>query len=147
MFCSLSHSEALQEVVNLVCQQLQTTIKQGNISEEDNIVMLLTALVHLDPFGATQNGEMGFMLIDDILSSSFSERSRYRMASKVVELLGHLFFPKKDGNISPSALLVKPTWIPPLELLVAEREVLRRRIPTICGIHCPPHSPCCPYTR
>ena len=114
VFCSLSHSEALQEVVNLVCQQLQTTIKQGNISEEDNIVMLLTALVHLDPFGATQNGEMGFMLIDDILSSSFSERSRYRMASKVVELLGHLFFPKKDGNISPSALLVKPTWIPPL---------------------------------
>ncbi|KAF9791291.1 hypothetical protein BJ322DRAFT_440144 [Thelephora terrestris] len=55
---------------------------------------------------------MGFTLIADILSSGFSERSRYQMASSMVQLLGNFFFPKKDyGDISYPEFFVTPTRI------------------------------------
>ena len=112
VFYSLSRSKAFLKAASLVCQQLQTTIRQGNPLQEEKITLVLSALVHLDLFGYTQLEEPGFPLITDILGSSFSENGRYQMAAAVIRLLGNLFF-KEDRNVDVR-FLVDPTWIPPL---------------------------------
>ena len=116
VFYSLSRSEALEKVVNTVYEQLQTKLKQGEDSDGCKgirIARILSALVHLDPVGVIGNGAIGFTLIAEILSSSFSEDHRYLMASNVAQLLGNCFFPKKD-DIPRQMFSVEPTWISPL---------------------------------
>ncbi|KAF9781604.1 hypothetical protein BJ322DRAFT_232772 [Thelephora terrestris] len=71
-------------------QQLQTTIGQGVVSEEWQIIEVLNTLARLSPFTVIEDPDMGFTLIEEILGSSFSEESRYRMAGIVVPLLGNL---------------------------------------------------------
>lgn len=117
MFCSLSHSEALEKMINIVYEQLQIKLKQGEDSSGRKglrITWVLSTLVCLVPFAARTRLEMSFTLVSDILSSSFSEGQRHFMASNMVQLLGNHFFPKKDSNIPDSRFSMEPTWIPPL---------------------------------
>ena len=105
-------------MANIVYEQLLIKIKQGEDSDGckgQRITRVLSILVHLDPFMvARTEPETGFKLVGDILSSSFSEEHRHLMASNVVQLLGHIFFPKKDDNIPFQMFSVDPAWIPPL---------------------------------
>ena len=105
-------------MANIVYAQLLTKIKQGEDSngcKGQRITRVLSTLVHLDPFMVARTGpETGFELVGNILSSSFSEEHRHLMANNVVQLLGHIFFPKKDDNIPLPMFSVEPAWIPPL---------------------------------
>ncbi|KAF9781602.1 hypothetical protein BJ322DRAFT_232648 [Thelephora terrestris] len=84
--------EALRETADVVCRQLRTTIRQGVVSQDRNVIEVLNTLVHLNLLEeVTQDGNMGFTLIEDILGSNFSEKNRYQMAGIVVRLLGSRF--------------------------------------------------------
>jgi hypothetical protein len=75
-------------MVNVVYQQLHKTIRQGVVSEEQNLIEILNTLVQLDLLRVRRDADVGFALIKEILRSSFSEESRYKMAGVVVRLLG-----------------------------------------------------------
>ena len=123
VFYSLSRSKALQETASLVRQQLQIVITQPGYFNGGQITQILSALVHLNPFETYSSARMGFTLIADILSSRFQEDDRYLMASKVVQLVGNFFFPRKDDNIPSPEFSRDDAWIPPLLgfLLLSEK--------------------------
>ena len=78
------------------------------------LTRVLSASAYINPFRAASNGEMGIVLISDILNSSFPEDRQYSMASSVVKLLGEFFFPEKGEGIGGPKFVVGCSWIPPL---------------------------------
>ena len=74
------------------------------------LALVLSSLVHLDPFRAMGGGELGFLWIKEILNSEYEERWREMMASEVVRILGRHFF----RNGPASFIDLQPAWIPPL---------------------------------
>ncbi|KAF9781579.1 hypothetical protein BJ322DRAFT_231757 [Thelephora terrestris] len=102
--------EALRETADVLCRQLRKTIGQGVVSQDQNIIEVLNTLVQLDLFTVTKDPDMGFTLIEEILGSRFSEKSRYKMAGIVVRLLGSWYWRGENTNI----LAMIPEWTPPL---------------------------------
>jgi hypothetical protein len=95
--------------IRLFHQQLQLAISEQKARSGD-LILVLSLLIHLNPFQTMGSGELGFLWIAGILNSRYQEQGREEMASKVVELLGKHFF---HGN--PAFLIhMEPTWIPPL---------------------------------
>jgi len=99
----------LREAIGLFHKRLLLSIAGGN-ADQHALTLVLSALVHLDPFQVTDTEERGFSWITEILSSKYPEDERYRMASKVVQLLGKHF----DSTDPEHPLDVQYTWIPPL---------------------------------
>jgi len=95
--------------INLFHQQFLLSIREGNAGQRA-LTLVLSALVHLDPFQVTGAGKWVFLWITEILNSKYPEDERYRMASQVVQLLGNHFC-----SMDPEHPLdVQPAWIPPL---------------------------------
>ena len=114
MVRSSNHSEAFLKAATLFYEHLETTVRRGEASQEDAIIKVLSASVGLDLFGYTQS-ENGFRLIADILSSTFSEKGRYRMANAVVLFLGGYSFLDQRQNLRIRGLpAVAPECISPL---------------------------------
>ena len=112
---SSNHSEAFRKAATLFYEHLETTVRRGEASQERAIIDVLSASVGLDLFEHTEYYNNGFRLIADILSSSFSEKGRYRMANAVLLFLGNYFFPNQNEILANlSSLPVKPKWISPL---------------------------------
>ena len=103
------NSDALQTAFHLFHQQLRMSIRKGNVRKY-NLLLILDALGHLDPFQFEANTKPGSLWITEILNSRYPEDERYQMARRVVQLLGNHF--QKD----PSAHLrvVQPIEVPPL---------------------------------
>jgi len=74
-------------------------------------VAVLCAAGHLDPFQVTENVELGFSWIAEILNSGYPEDDRYWMASSVVQLLGNHF---QQEDPVRQLHVVQPTEVPPL---------------------------------
>ena len=113
----MSPSEASEKAANLACRQLQTTIKQGDISQLPDILQALSTLVYSNPLQVIKDENMGFKLIADILGSGFPEQDRYKMGSIVVELLGRFL----DSGMGHTR--VESKWVPYLSdfLLLNEK--------------------------
>ena len=96
--------------MRLFIQQFQVCIREGK-ADQHNLSLVLSALVHLNPFHTVHAAEPTFELISDILSSSYPEDVRYLLASGVMELLGK-WFDSDDPVIF--YLVVDHYWIHPL---------------------------------
>jgi len=95
--------------VHLFHRQLESFIRAGRAGCYLPAPVSST-LVHLDPFQAIGNGELGFIWITGILNSGYEDELCEQMASEVVGSLGrHLF--RGDPSYS---IHVQPSWIPPL---------------------------------
>ena len=71
------------------------------------ITVVLSAPAHLSPFHVVGDGELGILLVTDILNSEYPAGDRYRMASEVVQMLGKWV----DSTPYP---VVRRNWIPVL---------------------------------
>jgi len=102
-------SDALQTAFSLFHQRLQTSIRKGE-ADPDYLTRALHATNHLGQPQVTENAGLGFLWITEILNSRYSEYERYRMARRVVQLLGKNF--QQRGPVYPH--IVRPTEVPPL---------------------------------
>ena len=107
--------EALGRVTLIFHQQLRASIADGK-TDSHVLTSILSTLDHLDPFRATNSGELGFYLMAEIINSKYPEGIRYQMAGRVVQLLG------KEVYTHPPKYFF-PDWIPPLLnfLLLSEK--------------------------
>ena len=103
---SLSASHALRVAVDLFFQQLRICIREER-TDPWYLTVVISAPAHLNPFQLMGDGELGILLVADLLNSKYLEGERYRMASEVVEMLGKWF----DSMPYP---VVCPSWIPVL---------------------------------
>jgi len=92
-------------------------------ADEHVLSPALYASIELDPFEAMGSGELGFLWIVEILNSGYPEWWRKRMASRVVESLGRLFF-RKD---SVASINMQPAWIRSLLGFLSLSEKLDRQ--------------------
>jgi len=82
---------------------------EGRVDYYD-LTLVLSTLIHFDPFQAIGSGELGFLWIAEILSSGYQEDQCERLAREVVKLLGRHFF--RESSVS--FIDVQSAWIPPL---------------------------------
>jgi len=99
----------LREAIKLCHDRLLFSIREGNAGQ-NTLALVLSALVHLDPFQVKDTEERGFLWITEILNSTYPEDEHYRLASQVVHLLGKRF----DSADPERPLNVQPTWVTPL---------------------------------
>ena len=93
----------LDTAINVFNQQLQTSIASG----KTDLTLVLSTLNYLNPFRAMNSGRLGFAWITWILKSGYTERDRYLLAGKVVQLLGN------EVDTHPPKYF-SPNWVPPL---------------------------------
>lgn len=96
----------MQTVIGLFCKQLQIQVRRREVNHDD-IVVVLSASVHLNPFQAFGDAEPGFSLMTSLLNSKYPEDSCYQMACGVMELLGRWFD-------SVAIHIYRLNWIPAL---------------------------------
>ena len=75
-----------------------------------DLTLVLSTLVHFDPFQAIGSGELGFLWITEVLNSGYQEDQCEQLAREVVKLLGRHFFCES----SVSFIDMQSAWIPPL---------------------------------
>ena len=104
--------------INLFNHRLQISIREGQTDLGD-LTTILSTLTHLDPFQTMDTGKFCLVWIDEILSSGYWEDERYKLASRVVLLLGNHLYSK----VPESFHYLEPDSIPPLLgfLLLCER--------------------------
>ena len=94
-------------VATLVFSRRLRASIEGEKSDAHVLTLVLSALVHLDPFQVTIFREYAFWWIAGLLNSRHPDSERYRMASMVIQLLGkHI-----DYNDSQQ---FHPSWVSPL---------------------------------
>ena len=103
---SSSDSDAFQVAVNVFCQQLQISI-MGSMAESKALKLVISTLSHLNPPQTMKTIEYHFLWLTGILNSKYSDNSRHKMASGVVQLIGKWFPYHYTGNVPSS-------WISPL---------------------------------
>lgn len=103
--------------------------------------MVLSALVHLDPFGVLETDEWGFLWVTEILNSGRRGDERHRMASQVLQLLeyyyrakGHAEGPLTSAraiiyilSAAPTSIHFNATIPPPLILALSPTHRLQLR--------------------
>ena len=82
---------------------------EGRVDYYD-LTLVLSTLVHFDPFQAIGSGELGFLWITEVLNSGYQEDQCEQLAREVVKLLGRHFFCES----SVSFIDMQSAWIPPL---------------------------------
>ena len=79
-------------------------------TDQGDLATILSTLTHLSPFQVMDTGEPCYVWIAEILSSGYSEDERYKLASRVVQLLGNHLYSKDPEPFH----YVERAWIPPL---------------------------------
>jgi len=92
--------------IGLFFQQLRICIKEKRV-DQWYLAVVLSAPAYLNPFQLMEDGELGILLVAELLDSEYLEGDRYRMASEVVGMLGKWF----DSTPHP---VVRHSWIPTL---------------------------------
>ena len=92
--------------IDLFFQQLRICIREER-ADQWYLAVVLSAPAPLNPFQLMEDGELGILLVAELLNSKYLEGDRYRMASEVVEMLGKWF----DSTPHP---VVRHSWIPTL---------------------------------
>ena len=82
---------------------------EGRVEYYD-LTLVLSTLIHFDPFKTVGSGELGFLWIMEVLNSGYQEDQCERLAREVVKLLGKHFFRESPVSV----IDVQPAWIPPL---------------------------------
>ena len=92
--------------IDLFFQQLRKRIREGRV-DQWYLAVVISAPAHLNPFQLIGDGELGILLVAELLNSKYLEGERYQMASEVVQMLGKWF----DSTPHPT---VRHSWIPAL---------------------------------
>ena len=122
---SSGSSDSLQAAITLFHKRFTGSISGKSVSKHA-LALVLSALVHLDPFRAMGTGEFGFLWITRILGSQYQEDERHQLTIQVAQLLAKYFC---SGNLGYS-LEIEPTWIPPLMDLFSIYESSPLHIPS-----------------
>ena len=109
MFHLSSGSDALRIAICLFHRHLRTVIAEGT-ADENYLSSVLHTLIVLNPFQVTDNEELGFLWIADILNSGYEDGARCRLACEVLRVLRKRF----PLDSSAPFMDVHPTWIPPV---------------------------------
>jgi len=102
-------SEALETAIKLFNQRLQISIREKKAHQHD-LTSVLSTVTDLYPFPVMDTREFGFSWIDNVLNSSYPEDEQYRIASRIMGLLGKHFY----STTTEHAFHVQPAWMPPL---------------------------------
>jgi len=92
--------------IDLFFQQLRISIRERR-ADEWYLAVVISAPAHLNPFQLVGDGELGILLVAELLNSAYLEGERYQMASEVMQMLGKWF------NSTPHPV-VRHSWIPVL---------------------------------
>jgi len=76
----------LEKAIKLFNHQLQISIRKGEV-HHTALTPILSALIHFNPFQLILDRQFGFLWITEILNSRYSEPTRCKMASVVVQLM------------------------------------------------------------